>query len=239
MRIHKYIPNTLTLGNLLFGCLALLIAVNYLEVDYPKTIAIGTLLAASLLLDLLDGMLARSLNVQSKIGGELDSLADMVSFGVVPAILMIETIQISTPSCTYLPYIGLLIALFSALRLAMFNVDEEQLYYFKGLPTPANALFIYGLYYIAMTSENVQVLQFFSPTILSIVTVVFSFFLVINIPLFSLKANGKGFTHNAYRYVFLLMAALLLLSFNLQALPIIILLYILTSLLFRKRILND
>ena len=152
MNIKKHIPNLFTLLNLLSGCIlvyvcALGITPNNWMQEETLIYWFLILMGVSLVADLLDGMLARKLKVASPLGLQLDSLADMVTFGVFPGMLMVRMMQMSlSPEYKYLPFLGFGITLFSALRLAKFNVDTTQSSYFKGLATPANAILILGAY---------------------------------------------------------------------------------------------
>ena len=149
MKIQLFtIPNFLTLTNLFCGCLSILFLTNQFGNDYSEiAFAVMVLMMISLVCDFLDGMVARLLNQQSPLGTELDSLADVVSFGVVPGLMMMKMLENSAGiSFEYLPFVGLLITLFSALRLAKFNIDTEQTSYFKGLNTPANTILIFSFF---------------------------------------------------------------------------------------------
>lgn len=176
-----------------------------------------------MLFDFADGMAARLLNVKSAIGKELDSLADNVTFGVLPALLMFLMLQDKTHS-PWLPYIAFLIAVFSALRLAKFNVDTRQEENFIGLPTPANALFISSLVFF---QESLPI------ELLITITVIFSLLLVAELPLFSLKLKSAKWSGNEIRIIFILLSVLLIIFLQLAALPFIIISYILLSLIYK------
>lgn len=228
------IPNLLTLGNLFCGCLAILYisAFKFTEVPYVLLILLGL----SLLFDLLDGMVARAMKINSEIGVQLDSLADMVTFGVVPGILMMALIGRSDiPS--NLQLVGLVITLFSALRLAKFNVDTEQSTYFKGLNTPANTILIFSLFWI-QNQNGFIVSPKFDLYILIGITLISCWLLISNIPIFSFKFKGFTWKDNHYKYVFLIISIILLVLFQISALPFIILLYIIVSIIFRKKIIH-
>ena len=217
--MKKHIPNILTILNLLCGCIGI---VSVFE-NWAIPAAYFVWLAG--FFDFFDGFAARLLKVSSPIGKELDSLADMVSFGVLPTVVMYKLIGNST-SVEWLPFIALAIAAFSALRLAIFNVDETQSDSFKGLPTPANALFITGF---AMIDPSVIPWAFETPLLISI-TVVFSLLLVAPVRLFALKFKNFGWQENKIRFTFLLVAVLLIAILKIVAIPLIILLYIVLSL---------
>lgn len=229
------LPNLLTLSNLFCGSLAAIyIASNELHDALANTVL--TLLCLSLLFDLLDGMVARALKINSEIGVQLDSLADMVSFGLVPGLMMMTMLRKETDVFPVILF-GLLITLFSALRLAKFNLDTEQSTYFKGLATPANTILIYSLFWIVAQDKRI-----ISPEIdlylLLAITLISSVLLISNIPLFSFKFKGFAWKDNHYKYIFLLISLVLLIIYQIYALPFIILLYIITSILFKKNIIH-
>jgi CDP-diacylglycerol--serine O-phosphatidyltransferase len=217
--MHKHIPNFLTCCNLVCGCIGIILL---LEGSATPT---AYLVWAACIFDFFDGFAARWLKISSPIGKELDSLADMVSFGVLPALFMYNTLSFESPF-SYLPYIALLMAVCSALRLAIFNLDETQSDSFKGLPTPANALFITAIPFL-----DSPVFDFVhSPVVLAAITIIFSLLLVSRIDLFALKFKNFTWSDNAMRFTFLALAVLLLAVLQLAALPLIILLYIALSL---------
>lgn len=179
---------------------------------------------AACVFDFLDGFAARILKVSSPIGKDLDSLADVVSFGALPAFFMYYELKaLNGPAG--LPYVALLIAVCSALRLAVFNNDETQSDAFKGLPTPANTLFITGLPFLF---PYVPALQ--DPALLMVIVVLFSVLLVSRFELFALKFKSFSWAGNRLRYTFLLLALVLLVIFRWAALPLIVILYIALSL---------
>ncbi len=242
MTITKHIPNTITCGNLFCGCLAIAAA-------FKGDVIVATyLVGIAAVLDFFDGFAARMLHVKSEIGKQLDSLADMVTFGVVPGVIMyvlflkglpvnadgaMETGNETELFPQWLVYSGFLISIFSALRLAKFNVDERQTDLFIGLPTPANALLICSLPLI----ENFQPQLFgydalqhiHNPWFLLGLTVVSSYLMVAELPLFSFKFKNFAWSDNKIRFTFIFVAIFLLLFFKFIALPFIILLYILLS----------
>lgn len=180
---------------------------------------------AACVFDFLDGFAARMLSVSSPIGKELDSLADVVSFGVLPSLVMYKMIAASS-TAEALPYIGFLIAVFSALRLAIFNVDETQRDSFKGLNTPANTLFITSLPLI----HNQVGDWLYQTWVLIGITIIFSFLLVSRIEIFALKFKNFNWADNKIRFTFLILSVLLLASLQLVGIPLIIILYIMLSL---------
>ncbi len=235
--IKRYVPNFITSLNLLSGCLSIVLSFE------------GYLLLAvymiflSAILDFLDGMTARLLNVYSKVGKELDSLADVVSFGVAPSVIVFFLMKSALyntyfiPPLVELPTIDILflispflIAVFSGIRLAKFNIDERQSNSFIGLPTPANALFFVSLYIITLVSDNYLVHYLIQNKIFLLVLIlVFSLLLVAEFPMFSLKFRNLGLSGNKIRFIFVGLSAILLILLHSIAIPFIIILYILLS----------
>lgn len=217
--LTRHIPNLLTSGNLVCGCLGIVHAME------GSSIPTAYFVWAACVFDFLDGFSARALKVSSPIGKELDSLADAVSFGVLPAIVMYKLL-LQNGAEGWLPYVSFSIAVFSALRLAIFNLDETQRDSFKGMPTPANTLFISSLPLqtgmIEAGLENVWVLV--------AITVISSYMLVSRIELFAFKFKNFSWSDNKIRYVFLLVSIILLGLFQVTAIPFIILLYVVVSL---------
>lgn len=294
--IAKQIPNLLTLSNLLCGCLAIKFAFEW------DLIMAAYLVGLASIFDFLDGFAARLLKVSGEMGKQLDSLADMVSFGVVPGVVMFQMMRIVSLEITYdfpehstimdlathysknismsnythpLSYLAFLISLFSAYRLAKFNIDTRQSDKFIGLPTPANAIFICSIgwifsQYIGFDLKEINNLQqlyqpgswglnridlftlyeyprFHSTTeytshflynlidrnnlylILICITCIFSYLLIAEIPLFALKFKNFGWMDNKIRYIFLTISLVMLIIFHLLAIPFIVILYILLS----------
>src|SRR5687768_10938515 len=172
----KHIPNFLTCCNLVCGCFGVIFLFE--DRDIPTAYFVW----AAGVFDFFDGFAARLLKISSPIGKELDSLADMVSFGLLPALFMYTQLEFEVPF-SFLPYIGLLIAVCSALRLAIFNLDETQSDSFKGLPTPANTFFITGIPFLSAPMFDF----IHTPTALISITIIFSLFLVSRFELFALK----------------------------------------------------
>ncbi len=235
--IKRNIPNAITCGNLFCGCLAI---VKCFEGDL---IWAAYLVGIAAVLDFLDGFAARMLRVSSPIGKDLDSLADMVTFGVVPGVMMFKMLinarlfSLSTASNSSLveietgsyliAYIAFLIPIFSAIRLAKFNNDTRQTESFIGLPTPANAMLICALPLVQEFNSNLLFL--FNPLSLCILSCLVSFLLIAPIPMFSLKFKKFGWSGNKRRYTFLIYSVLLLVLLQFLAIPLIIVSYILFS----------
>lgn len=241
MVIKNHIPNFITLLNLLSGCIAIVFI-------FENQLATASyLIGLAAFFDFMDGFFARILKSQSPIGKDLDSLADVVSFGLVPGLIMYKLIgysigiSINTGIITLVPYIAFLIPLFSALRLAKFNNDERQTDIFIGLPTPANALLIASFPLILFqqsTLVGIDILSiqslFLSKVFLIAITIFLSYLLIAEIPLLSLKFKTFNWKENKIRFLFLGISSLLLILLYFSAIPIIILLYILLSLFSRK-----
>jgi CDP-diacylglycerol---serine O-phosphatidyltransferase len=217
--MKKHLPNFLTCCNLVCGCLGIVFVLE------NRNLPAAYFVWAACLFDFLDGFAARALRVTSPIGKELDSLADVISFGVLPALVMYKMIDASTTS-EALPYLGFLIAVFSALRLAIFNVDETQSDSFKGLNTPANTLFITSLPLIHLAAGD----WLYHTWVLIAITTVFSFLLVSRIEIFALKFKNFTWADNKIRFTFIGLSVLLIVAFQVVAIPLIILLYIAMSL---------
>ncbi len=237
MNIKKHIPNALTCGNLLCGCLGIAVAFqgNLINAAYCTFVAC--------VFDFFDGFAARALKVSSPIGKDLDSLADMVTFGVLPGVIMFQLLRIHFGyeilndsiqiSEYWIPLIAFIITVFSALRLAKFNNDTRQSDRFIGVPTPANALFISALPFLAH-SEWSLARYMTTPLPLLILIPILCYLLVAELPLIALKFKNYGWPDNKMRYILIISALLLLLTLNFTAIPIIIILYIILSLIENK-----
>lgn len=224
----RHLPNFLTCCNLLCGTLGILFILQsseWLAADYDGLSTPALFVWAACIFDFLDGFVARLLKVSSAIGKELDSLADVISFGLLPSLFVYRLLEAGS-SDPYLPYAGLLIVVFSALRLAKFNIDQTQSDSFKGLPVPANALFFTGLPFLNFTWTGFIL----SPTGLVVTTIIFSLLLVSRIDLFALKFKDFTWQNNKLRFTYLLLSVLLIALFNFAAFPLVIILYILFSL---------
>lgn len=214
----RHLPNLLTCFNLLCGCLGI---VAVLE---NRNIEAAYFVWTACVFDFFDGFAARALKVSSPIGKELDSLADVVSFGLLPAVVMYKLWP--TDSGEYLPYLSFSIAIFSALRLAIFNVDETQRDSFRGLPTPANALLI-----TALPLQQAVIMDWIiQPWALITIIVLSSFLLVSPLELFALKFKNFTWQSNKITFTFLILSVLVLAFGQAAAIPLVILLYIALSL---------
>ncbi|MFN3530666.1 MAG: CDP-diacylglycerol--serine O-phosphatidyltransferase [Bacteroidia bacterium] len=215
------IPNAITLTNLLFGCIGIsLAAAGDLE-----NAARCVYLAA--ILDFLDGFAARALKAQSVIGKDLDSLADLVSFGVLPAFLLVQFASLY-PGPYWLQFGGFAIALASALRLARFNHDSRQTDGFIGLPTPANAILIASL---IISLPHTGLIEYVNGSIIFWTALLLSWLLLSPIPMLAFKFKSFAWAPNRERYLFLIFSAIILLGFTYLGLAFVILSYVSWSLL--------
>lgn len=226
-RVKKHLPNTITCCNLFSGCVGIVFAFQ----DNLIYAAYAIFLAA--IFDFFDGLASRVLQSFSGIGKDLDSLADMISFGFLPSAIVFE-LYLRAPQIdgisAYLNFAAFLIAVFSMLRLAKFNVDTRQTENFIGLPTPANAILIASLPFII--EQHPSFSKFIlNPYGLTIFIAVMCALLVAELPLMSLKFKSHDFQENIYRYLLLLFSAILILFFKFAAVPVIILFYIALSII--------
>lgn len=238
------LANILTLGNLFSGCVGIIHLING---DYQAT---AFCIIISLVLDFFDGFIARAMNSSSNLGGQLDSLADMVSFGFLPGVVMMKMLEpfgnqflgIELPFD--IKYFGFLITLFSCLRLAIFNLDDDQKYYFKGLNTPSNTILIFGLYYTffvfgeksSETSKILRLIFEYSDLILISITLLSSWLLISPIKMIAMKFKSKQLRDNYPKLALLIGGILILLIFKTIGIPLVIIYYILISLIFQKQL---
>ena len=223
MNIKKHIPNLITLLNLFSGCIALIYATAH---NFEMAFFFVSL---GIFLDFFDGFFARLFKVSSPLGLQLDSLADMVTSGVVPGYVMFLLLKENT-DVHFLPYLVFIITLGSCYRLANFNIDVRQTDSFIGLPTPANALFILSLPLVMQHTPSEAVYEFLNNQwVLVIISLFSAYILNAEIPLFSLKIKEFNFKKNKLQIIFLSLSVLLLVFFQFLALPLIILIYVLLS----------
>ena len=230
--ITRNIPNTITCCNLISGCIATLSA-------FMGEIHMALLwIIIGAIFDFFDGMSARLLHVSSPIGKELDSLADDITFGMAPAAMVFYEMGIMeypaflAPVQPYMPFVAFLIAAFSALRLAKFNLDERQAMGFIGLPTPANALFWGAL--LVGARDFIENTSWILPVVVCMI-LLSCWLLVSEIPMFALKFKHWGWKGNEVKYLFLITCVPLLIVFGVTAFAIIIAWYVLLSALVNKR----
>jgi len=242
MNIKKHIPNLLTLGNLLCGTIATIFAVQ------GEFVFAALLVIAGILFDFLDGFAARLLHVSGELGKQLDSLADMVTSGVVPGIIMFRLLQdenvfmndndlnsLEQFSFNFnvndvLPFLGLLLTLGACYRLAEFNIDTRQSDSFIGLPTPAMSLFVISLPLIQEYSsidfvQNIIANNYF----LIAVTIVLTYLMNAELPLFSLKFKEYSVKNNVIKYLFLVVSLCMIIFLQYLSIPLIILVYVILS----------
>jgi len=242
MIYKNHLPNVLTLLNLLSGTIAAIFAVE------GELILAAYFVFLGIFFDFFDGFAARLLKVQGELGKQLDSLADVVTSGVVPGIVMFqllrtknsleifntEIISWKTSEVELLPYVGLLITLAAAYRLAKFNIDERQTNSFIGLPTPAAALVVLSLPLIlTYSSLEFAVNLIENKWFLIVLTFLLSFLMNAEIPLFSLKFKDYTWKSNKVKYVFVGFTAVLCVFFQFVAIPMVILLYVFMAVLFK------
>ena len=220
--MSKHIPNLLTISNLICGCIALYFTFQ------GELVFTAYLIGLAAIFDFMDGAAARLLNIFNPLGKELDSMADMVSFGLVPGSVVFHLLEESTFS--QYSFMALVIPIFSAYRLAKFNIDENQNENFIGLPTPANCLVFVSIPLITtFNSESTIAYLFEIPEILLIITILMSLALVSRVNMFSLKFKNLKFQDNKFRFFLITMSIILLTWLEFSAIPIIILLYIMIS----------
>lgn len=232
MNIKKHIPNFITLLNLFCGCIALIFVS---ELNFELAFYFVCL---GIFLDFFDGFFARLFKVAGPLGLQLDSLADMVTSGVVPGFVMFWLLkqgQNPADASQFIPYLGFIITLGSCYRLANFNIDTRQTDSFIGLPTPANTLFIMSLPLVLKYSDSLVVFDVLTNQwFLLAITLFSAFILNAEIPLFSLKIKDFSFKKNVLQIVFLSLCVLLLIFFQYLAIPLVIITYVLLSVVNNK-----
>jgi len=240
MTIKKHIPNLITLANLFCGTIATIFAVE------GNFVGAGLFVVLGIVFDFFDGFAARLLNVSGELGKQLDSLADMVTSGVVPGIVMfqllanketifsidrIDSVLFGDVNFKGIQLLGLLLTLGACYRLAKFNIDTRQSDSFIGLPTPAMSLFVLSLPLIQEYSSIEFVQNLISNNyFLIIITLLLTYIMNAELPLFSLKFKDYSFKKNIVVYLFLLTSLILIITFHFLSVPIIIILYVLISL---------
>jgi len=225
--MKKMIPNAITLLNLFLGCMAIVFAFN------GNLIYLPYILFWAGWADFFDGLAARMLKVHSPLGLQLDSLADMVTFGVVPGVVLFHLLNqaLNYPDNIWLLAPAFLITIFSALRLAKFNIDTRQTTGFLGLPTPANTVFITGLIVIAENNTLGLSGLVLNPLFLYAVIVIFSLLLVVELPMYSFKFKHRHWQGNEVRYILTVTGLLTFAITGFAGMPFFILFYILLSVL--------
>ena len=213
-------PTFFTILNLLSGFLGVLFLINknYNLIEYC--------IYLSLIFDFLDGFIARKLNATSSFGKQLDSFADLISFGLLPSLILYDWFLTNSSTDIY-KYFSVFILLFSSIRLSKFNLDNKQEFIFLGIPTPLVALFFNSLIFNSGIYNN-----FLTSEILLLLVMFFSIMMVVNIKFISLKFKNFSIFNNIYRYALLLISLFLILFIKLAAFPIIVIIYILISLFY-------
>lgn len=240
MNVKAQVPNSITLLNLFCGCIAVVMVAN---TDFELAFFFVCL---GIFFDFFDGFFARKFNVSSPLGLQLDSLADMVTSGVVPGFVMYQMLMNSRVFLVMewqhilLPLLGFVITLGACYRLANFNIDERQTDSFIGLPTPANALFFVSLPLILANSSDSFIGDLLSNQwFLLVLTFLSAYIMNAEIPLFSLKIKNFSFSKYKLQISFLVTSVLLLIFFQYLGIPIVILLYILLSIINNNFIKNN
>ena len=234
MSIKQHIPNTITCGNLVSGCLSILFQTQ----NMPVKAALMVFVAG--LFDFLDGFVARLLHAQSPIGADLDSLSDVVSFGVAPGFIMCWLMghaqhpEITLLGLDLLPSLAFLLPVFSAIRLAKFNNDATQTTTFRGLPTPGMAIFIAALP-LALGQQHHLIDGALGYWGCLGITLVFSFMMVSRLRFFSFKMKSAKWKGNEVQWIFLFVAVISFVIFRWVALPFTMMLYILMSVFFAQK----
>jgi CDP-diacylglycerol--serine O-phosphatidyltransferase len=238
--LKQNIPNAITCLNLLFGCIAIIYAFQSKSPhgDLGALTAASWFIFAAAIADFFDGMAARALKVHSDIGKELDSLADVVSFGVAPGMILFQLINNPPYS-----WIALMIPVFAAIRLAKFNIDTRQTTYFIGLPTPANGLFIASFPLIIITDNSWNTFYYsqarWATLFFVVIAILCSVLMVSGIRLLSLKMKNTSWSDNKARYILCIVSLLAFFFLWYAAIPLILLFYILLSSFYKKSIITN
>ena len=235
MSIKKHIPNTITCCNLISGCVSImLLCQNHI-------LGASAMIFVAAIFDFFDGFAARALNAKSPIGGELDSLSDVVSFGVAPSFIIAWLLSKSgitwmIADVNIFPMLAFILGAFAAVRLAKFNLDTRQTSSFIGLPVPAVGLFIASLpIMLSGLGESNAISQFVTnPYFLLAMVAVFSWLMISEVPFFSFKIKNLRFKENILRYFVVIFAIVAVIILKLVALPFIFLFYILLSVICYK-----
>ncbi len=235
MKIVKHIPNTITCCNLLSGCISIYLTCSgHIE-------AASAMIFVAAVFDFLDGFAARLLNAKSPIGAELDSLSDVVSFGVAPSFIVASFlsqtgIEWNISRVNVFPWLAFILAAFAAVRLAKFNLDTRQTSSFIGLPVPTVGLFIASLTFMLSSIGNDTFIykMVTSPYFLLAMVAIFSWLMISEVPFFSFKIKNLKFKDNILRYFVVIFAIVAIIIMKLAALPLIFLFYIILSIICFK-----
>ena len=234
MSLKRHIPNAITCGNLLSGCVSILFVAS------GRPVAAALMIFVAGLFDFLDGFFARLLNAHSPIGADLDSLSDVVSFGVAPGFIMhwlmsrAQHPEVVLSSLDLLPCLAFLLPVFSAIRLAKFNIDDTQTTSFRGIPAPGMAIFVASLPLALSQMGHLSdgALGYWACLGL---TLVFSFMMVSHLRFFSFKMKSARWKGNEVRWIFLIVTVIGFAIFRFVALPFVIMLYVLLSVFFGEK----
>lgn len=233
--IKNNLANAFTLANLFSGSIGV---IQLLAGNYHIT---AICIIVSLILDFFDGFIARAMKSDSNLGAQLDSLADMVSFGLLPGLVIYKALEpfgnqfLGMQLPFEIKYFALFITLFSCLRLAIFNLDDEQTYYFKGLNTPSNTILIFGLYYAFLETESFSFL-FENPLLLILFTILSSWLLISPVKMIAMKFKSMKLEDNYPKLALLIGAILILIIFRTVGIPLVIVYYMVISLVFQKQL---
>ena len=224
----KNIPNVLTLSNLTLGLLAI-----FHGLINSNLVLCSFLIISGVFLDFLDGKIARYLKVESDFGKQLDSFADMVTFGIAPSVIIYKLLELSGSNFTYFAFF---VPIFSAIRLAKYNIDNKQGNYFIGLTTTVNALLLSSLPLIQkfQSSKFIESLLSDSSFLISF-TLLFSFLLISNVTTFSLKFYSANKIEKKLKVLFVIASILFFILLKYLAIPIIIFFYMLLSIIFKPK----
>lgn len=229
----KHIPNSITCCNLLSGCISIFLMCN------GYAVAAGAMIFIAAVFDFFDGFAARLLKAYSPLGAQLDSLSDVVSFGVAPSFIICNYLSHSVSfelfGINVIPFVAFFLAVFSALRLAKFNIDDRQTTSFIGLPTPAMGLFVASLPF-TLQHQSLAFMKdiIVNPYFLIAVVIVFSFLMVSEIPFFSLKVKNLKFKENKHIYILAIFVISAFVFLGFAAIPFVMLFYILEAIIMSR-----
>lgn len=238
MRIIKHIPNSITCCNLLSGCISIVLSCS------GRVELAGIMIFIAAVFDFFDGFAARLLKAYSPLGAQLDSLSDVVSFGVAPSFIMYHylcqqptanSLSDGISGLNIIAFVAFLLAVFAELRLAKFNIDDRQTTSFIGLPTPAMGLFVASLPF-TLRNENLAFMGNLMTNIYFLIAIVvlFSYLMVSEIPFFSLKIKNLKFKENLHIYILALFAIVAFIFLGFAAIPFVMLFYIVEAMFVRK-----
>lgn len=228
--IRNNLAHIFTLGNLFSGCIG---AIQLLSGNYEIT---AVCIIVSAILDFFDGFIARALGSDSTLGVQLDSLADMVTFGLIPGLTMYTMLEnLPLDFFPWIKYLGLFITLFSCLRLAVFNIDNEQTYYFKGLNTPSNTFLIFGIYFASQQSVSISFLTE-NLLLLLMLTALSSWLLISPIRMIAMKFKSKKLQDNYPKLALVLGIIPIMISCGRLGIPLSVMYYVVISIVFQKQL---